>query len=96
MVVEQAERGTAEDVGVKPLLSVLVLEGLGPAAMRGIQYARHIVQVTNPSVEGSLPHHDLPPPGKASDLGVVCLLHVGVLLFDEAREAGPFRLQDLL
>src|SRR5579872_4424490 len=30
MVVEQAKRGTAEDVGIEPLLSVLVLEGLVP------------------------------------------------------------------
>jgi hypothetical protein len=30
MVVEQSERGAAEDVGVEPLLSVLVLEGLVP------------------------------------------------------------------
>src|SRR4051812_49436443 len=30
MVVEQAERGAPEDVGVEPLLSVLVLEGLLP------------------------------------------------------------------
>jgi hypothetical protein len=30
MVVEQAERGAAKDVGVEPLLSILVLEGLVP------------------------------------------------------------------